>query len=207
MLKVELVGHYGGDKTHAMSAWTSTSRDYEAKKHRMPQLLAMLAREGHHTPFEKSSIHFLLTTDIATHIHILKHRIGVSVNGESARYKELKEDKAYFPVDWKDNEVLLKWLENLKHVTDLTNQMYHDCIKETEPILGRSRAKDSARFFKLYNSMITIDVMFNFRSFMHFYSLRGKENAQLEVRMVADEMLRQLKQIDDFEISLNSFGL
>ena len=51
----------------------------------------MLASEGHHTPFEKSSLHFLVTVDQATHIHLLKHRIGVAINGESARYKELKE--------------------------------------------------------------------------------------------------------------------
>ena len=28
---VELLGFYGGDQTHAISAWTSTSRDYESK--------------------------------------------------------------------------------------------------------------------------------------------------------------------------------
>ena len=98
---VELIGHYGSDITHAQSAWTSTSRDLtEEKQGRIPQLLKMLAQEGHHTPFEKSSFHFLVTVDQATHIHILKHRIGISVNGESARYKELKEDKFYIPEDW-----------------------------------------------------------------------------------------------------------
>ena len=84
--KVELVGYYGGDESHALSAWTSTSRDLtQEKKDRMDKLLFMLASEGHHTPFEKSSLHFLVSTDIASHIHILKHRIGVSVNAESAR--------------------------------------------------------------------------------------------------------------------------
>lgn len=24
---VEMIGHYGGDETHALSAWTSTSRE------------------------------------------------------------------------------------------------------------------------------------------------------------------------------------
>ena len=42
--KVELVGFYGSDETHALSAWTSTSRDLtEDKKSRIPQLLKMLA--------------------------------------------------------------------------------------------------------------------------------------------------------------------
>jgi thymidylate synthase ThyX len=98
---VELIGHYGDDLTHALSAWTSTSRDItEEKRSRIGSLLEMLASEGHHTPFEKSTLHFLVTVDQATHIHLLKHRIGVSINGESARYKELKEDKSYIPSDW-----------------------------------------------------------------------------------------------------------
>ena len=110
---VELLGYYGDDKIHASSAWTSTNRDLtEEKVNRIPKLLDMLASEGHHTPFEKSSLHFLVTVDQATHIHLLKHRIGVSINGESARYKELKEDKMYLPEDW-DN----RWLVALKNHT------------------------------------------------------------------------------------------
>src|SRR5699024_3283052 len=89
--KVELIGYYGSDITHAQSAWTSTVRDLtEEKLNRVDKLLKYLAEEGHHTPFEKSSLHFLVTVDQATHIHLLKHRVGVSINGESARYKELK---------------------------------------------------------------------------------------------------------------------
>ena len=64
--EVELMGTYGSDETHALSAWTSTSRQLGPKKRaRMGKLLMMLATEGHHTPFEKSSLHFLVTTDIA----------------------------------------------------------------------------------------------------------------------------------------------
>lgn len=98
---VELIGYYGNDTTHACSAWTSTSRSLtEDKRSRTPKLLKMLADEGHHTPFEKSLLHFLVDSDIASHIHLLKHRIGVSINGESARYKEIKEDKYLTPNDW-----------------------------------------------------------------------------------------------------------
>src|SRR3954464_13795721 len=88
---VELVGTYGGDLTHALSAWTSTSRDTPQEKlERIPQLLKFLAEHGHHTPFEKSTLHFLVRADTASHIHKLKHRIGVSINGESPRYKEVE---------------------------------------------------------------------------------------------------------------------
>ncbi len=79
---VELIGMYGSDMTHGLSAWTSTSRDLtDEKRNRLPTLLEMLADNGHHTPYEKSMLHFLVTAEAASHIHILKHRIGVSVNG------------------------------------------------------------------------------------------------------------------------------
>jgi flavin-dependent thymidylate synthase len=198
---VELLGHYGGDIQHAMSAWTSTNREYEAKKHRMPALLKMLASEGHHTPFEKSNLHFLVTTDIATHIHIIKHRVGVSVNAESARYKELKEDKYYLPEDWPEDA-----LKQLEAFTLHSNHLYHQWLENLTPILGRKRAKESARFFKTYNSQITADVMFNFRSFMLFQKLRNDEHAQLEVREVAQQMLELVRGLPQFKHSLKAFG-
>src|SRR5689334_8018873 len=98
---VELIGHYGGDETHALSAWTSTKRELTPERQkRIGAMLTQLAQAGHHTPFEKSAIHFLVTVDTATHIHLIKHRIGVSINAESARYKEHKTDKFYIPDDW-----------------------------------------------------------------------------------------------------------
>jgi flavin-dependent thymidylate synthase len=203
--KVELLGYYGSDITHAQSAWTSTSRDItDEKKARIPKLLTMLASEGHETPFEKSSFHFLVTVDQATHIHLLKHRIGVSINGESARYKELKEDKSYIPEDW-DN----RWSIALQNFTDRANHLYHECLEDLTPILGRKRAKESARFFKTFNSQIDMDVMFNFRSFVHFQRLRNSEHAQKEVRELAQMMLDLVKGIEGnpFEHTLEAFKL
>jgi thymidylate synthase (FAD) len=202
---VELLGHYGDDIIHACSAWTSTSRELtEEKIERVPKLLKMLASEGHHTPFEKSTLHFLVTVDQATHIHLLKHRIGVSINGESARYKELKEDKIYKPEDWNE-----RWKDILIEHTARSNALYHMCLQELTPILGRKRAKESARFFKTFNSQITMDVMFNWRSFAHFQQLRNSEHAQVEVRELAQEMLDLVKNIEGnpFEHTINAFEL
>ena len=89
--KVELLGYYGSDEVIACSAWTSTSRNLtDEKRNRIQPLINMLWINGHETPFEKGVVHFLVDTDIASHIHLLKHRIS-SLNAESARYKELKK--------------------------------------------------------------------------------------------------------------------
>ena len=207
--KVELIGHYGSDFTHAQSAWTSTDRELnEDKIERIPALLQMLARNGHHTPFEKSSLHFLVTCDQASHIHLLKHRAGVSINGESARYKELKEDKMYLPVDWVQQSYH-NWRLILEGFAEQGNQLYHQCLADLTPILGRKRAKESARFFKLMNSQITMDVMFNFRSFAHFCKLRNAPDAQLEIREIAESMLNEVMHIpgNPFKETINAFNL
>lgn len=201
--KVELVGFYGSDETHALSAWTSTSRDLTPEKRgRMDKLLTTLATAGHHTPFEKSSIHFLVTTDMATHIQILKHRIGVSFNAESARYKELKDDKFYIPVDWQTDEQA----QLVSHCQECI-QRYHECLARLVTSgMSRKRAKESARFYLPYANQLTADIMFNFRSLIHFSGLRAADDAQLEIRNLAYTMLHEVDKTGKFDISLQAFG-
>ena len=134
MNSVELLGYYGSDEVIACSAWTSTSRELtEGKRARIGKLIHMLWSNGPETPVEKGIVRFLVETDIASHIHLLKHRIS-SLNAESARYKELKEDKYYIPDDWPE-----KWQDILTDYTDAGNELYHQCVEELEPTLGRKR--------------------------------------------------------------------
>jgi flavin-dependent thymidylate synthase len=136
-------------------------------------------------------VHFLVDCDIASHIHLLKHRIS-SLNAESARYKELKEDKYYLPADWNSN-----WQDKLQEYTKLGNTLYHQCVEELTDTLGRKRAKESARFFKTYNSQIQADIMFNMRSFANFQKLRNSEHAQVEIRDIAQQMLSLVENLLD----------
>ena len=227
---VELIGFYGSDEVIACSAWTSTSRELtEEKKARIPNLISKLWSEGHETPFEKGTVHFLVNCDIASHIHLLKHRIS-SLNAESARYKELRENKYYIPKDWNGilctenvypeilpyNETEIpfaergesEWLFVLINYTHLGNQLYHQCLEDLTPILGRKRAKESARYFKTYNSQIQSDVQFNMRSFANFLKLRNSEHAQLEIKEIAQEMLKLVSEIEGnpFEHTLKAWG-
>ena len=203
--QIELLGHYGSDNTHAASAWTSTMREItEEKRARIPALLKQLADDGHHTPFEKSQLHFLLTVEQASHIHLLKHRIGVSINGESARYKELKEDRFYIPQDWSmEHKAYLfeHCVKSFEKYHEVLSGLIHDGM-------SRKRAKESARFFLPYASQIQLDVSFNWRSFHHFLGLRKKANAQDEIHAIATRMLTLVGLIpgNPFEHTIAAFG-
>lgn len=202
---VELIGYYGSDEIIACSAWTSTSRNLtEEKRDRIEGLINTLWTNGHETPFEKGIVHFLVNTDIATHIHLVKHRIA-SINAESARYKELKEDKYYLPFDWP-----IQWTDKLQNYTNEGLRLYHECIESLTKNYGmdRKRAKETARFFRGYNTQIEADVMFNMRSFANFLKLRDSEHAQKEVRDLAQKMVFMVKSIQDrpFKYTLKAFG-
>jgi thymidylate synthase (FAD) len=154
----------------------------------------------------------LVTTDIASHIHIIKHRIGVAVNGESARYKELKDDKFFVPVDW-DSEEQANYI---KFMEDAYRQ-YHNALERLQKKYvqdsgmseadARKRAKESARLYLPYGNQIQADVMFNFRSFYHFLSLRYSTHAQKEIRDIARMMLEQVIATGKFDHTLRAFEL
>lgn len=202
---VQLLGWYGGDEVNACSAWTSTSRELtEEKRSRIGKLLKDLASNGHETPFEKTTLHFLVDTDIATHIHLLKHRMA-SINAESARYKELIGDRNYIPPDWPDY-----WKDKLIQHNRDGDRLYHQCITDlTAGGMDRKRAKESGRYFKSYNSQIQADVMFNFRSFVNFQRLRNSAHAQVEIREIAQDMVELIKSIDGnpLKYTIEAFGL
>lgn len=133
----------------------------------------------------------------------------------------MKEDKFYLPEDWKDIKFetdkyidldgwkINSWFGALAKYTEIGNWLYHNSLNELTPILGRKRAKESARFFKTYNSQITCDVMFNMRSFHNFLTQRLDSHAQLEIQEIAKEMLNLVKNIEGnpFEHTLNAWNL
>ena len=101
-----------------------------------------------------------------------------------------------------------RWSDVLEEFTKLGNKLYHQSLKELTPILGRKRAKESARFFKTFNSQITLSVMMNMSCFHNFYNLRADDAAQKEIQWIANEMLKCIKNIEGnpFKYTLEAFG-
>jgi thymidylate synthase ThyX len=91
----------------------------------------------------------------------------------------------------------MDWYEKLRDFTERGNNLYHQCLEELTPILGRKRAKESARYFKTYNTQIQGDVSFNLRSFANFLRLRNSKHAQLEIREIAQQMQELVENIED----------
>ena len=194
----------GSDLSHARAAWASTNQELtEDNMERIPGLLSYLAKNKHETPFEHSLLSFRVQSDIATHIQFLKHRIGISINSESARYKELKRDSYYIPEDWPEDVSA-----RAKQVIRQAQKEYHSVIRDLQDAgIPRSRAKESARFLLPYANQIRFVVTFNFRSFVHFQILRNSDHAQLEIKNIAKEMLDLIVSNGEFDLSLKAHEL
>jgi len=214
--KVTLIGWYGGDRAIARAAWVSTQADVDQKSDEQIRdlLVNKLWNNGsgkpHKSPFERGIVEFNILVEQASHIQQIKHRLA-AVNGESARYMELKADNFYIPEDWKNIPVdydslgawpsecfrgALNWGELLGQVSELTNELYHEALKQIQPVLGRKRAKESARFFKTMNSQINLSVMMNMSCFYNFVTLRNDDAAQREIAWVAQKMIEAVKAIE-----------
>lgn len=248
---ITLIDYMGSDKSHALAAWASTFAELDIpmpedinlrvdalvnhvlnngkRKRGVEDLLTFLANNHHNSPFRFSQFVFAMTTDVATHIHKLKHAVILEAeNGESARYKELQEDKFYLPKDWigipvdKQHHNMnyigsqvsanfgdYDWYKCLHDFSQLGNTLYHKAITDLTPILGKSRAKESARFFKTYNSQINTFNRFSFDGVLQFHQKRASGHAQKEVEFIANEMVRLIKEIpgNPFEYSLKAFNL
>ena len=205
--KVEILEYAGSDISHARAAWASTNQEVTPDKiERIPKLLKFLADNEHGTPFEHSMLSFHVQGDIASHIHCLKHRTGVSINTESARYKEMKDDLFYLPEEfaYQNNDYLPNLIEDL-------HTLYHQSLSflVDNKKIDRSRAKEVARYVLPYSHQLRWVMTFNFRSFMHFQKLRNSEHAQVEIKEIAENMLDLVKYQTDskFTHSLQAFNL
>jgi thymidylate synthase ThyX len=221
--QVQLIDFMGSDEHHALAAWCSTHAELgielpenlqdrvftlaeiaQAKsKRKIPALLEFLAKHGHASPFRHSAFSFMMTQEQVTHIHFLKHAVLLEAdNGESARYKEL-EDKAYTPVDWPQ-----EWQSKLQDHTQAGQHLYHQAVKELEPILGRSRAKETARYFLGINNQTNTMRKFSFDGLMQLHQKRGLASpSQREIAWLVEDMLAQVRATGKFEHSFKAFGL
>ena len=231
---VELLEFGGGDKSHALTAWASTFFELEldmpedihirvdkiveyilanSKRIRnVEQLLQYLAAEGHTSPFRASFLMYGITNDIATHIHLLTHKVAIPVNnGESARYKVIKDNKYYIPYDWENTPMGKLWADKLRIISEQNNQLYLQCYDDlVADGMSKARAKETARYFKMYNSQMNTVKCLNFDGLMQVYAKRNLKTAsQREVARVVEDMVQCVREIpgNPFEYSLKAFNL
>jgi thymidylate synthase (FAD) len=171
--------------------------DYQLKEDDR-KVLEFLMKNRHGTPFEHSYFQFHVRAPIFVFREWHRHRIGISINEESARYVELMPD-FYYP----DDEHVRKQAGKPGRYT--FEQADHELAEQTRELLAAAYKESYWRYKQMQADGIAKEIAraclpvgiysqmlwtCNARSLMSFLSLRNAPTALREIRDYAEAMER-----------------
>ena len=166
------------------------------------RFIKMLADMGHHSPLEHVSFTFAVegVSRALTH-QLVRHRIA-SYSQQSQRYVNLNETFDYIiPLDiekYKDTKTVFEnAMKDIKRYYDyLVDALEEDYISQgMDKRSANKKAIEDARYLLPNACETKIVFTMNVRTLLHFFEKRCCSRAQWEIRNLANEMLRQCKEI------------
>ena len=166
------------------------------------RFIKMLADMGHHSPPEHVSFTFAVegVSRALTH-QLVRHRIA-SYSQQSQRYVNLDKTFDYtMPPSIEKNEVTTTVFENAMKDIKRYYDYLVDSLEESYISNGMNKreankkAIEDARYVLPNACETKIVFTMNVRTLLHFFEKRCCSRAQWEIRNLANEMLRQCKEI------------
>ncbi len=177
-------------------------------KEKTEQFLEMLVEMGHESPIEHVNFTFAVegVSRVLTH-QLVRHRIA-SYSQQSQRYVKLDQFEYIIPPSIQGNDAAKKiFVEAMEKDHNAYNQIteelfacnFNQLIQEgkTEKEAKRLAEKmsiEDARYVFPNACETKIVFTMNARTLMHFFKVRCCDRAQWEIRRLADEMLRLVKE-------------
>ena len=204
--RVALIEHMGKDLSVVNAARASFLTNSTELTPRDEKLIHFLKENQHDSPFEHCSATFLIESELATAMQILRHRT-FSYNMTSRRYTS--EGLEFFIP-----EIFRKQAENNRQasignveaqqgLTKLFVVHYTACLERYNEALEKGLCREQARFLLPQGLCTRFYMSGNLRNWMHFLNLRDKSDAQGEVHQVASEVRKHLKEL--FPVSMEAF--
>lgn len=154
---------------------------------------------GHLSVLEHGSVSFYITGVSRSLTHELVRHRHFAYSQLSQRYVDESKAEMITPPELEDNEILARELEYVTTVTSTAYKeiVYHITNKlKTTGVTGieaRKRARQAARAVLPNMTETKIVVTGNYRAWMHFITMRAAAAADVEIRRLAIEILRQLQ--------------
>ena len=173
---------------------------------------------GHFSVLEHASVSFYITGISRSCTHeLIRHR-HFSYSQLSQRYVPEKESQVVVPPGMEDDAELR---QILAEAADASRATYTELLTRLEAkfarisprmrCLRRKQARQAARAVLPNATETRIVVTGNYRAWRHFIAMRASEHADVEIRRLAIECLRQLVDVapavfSDFEIAALADG-
>lgn len=213
-MKIELLDTFGNDAMVALAA--RVSFDKKAENYTDEQnnkLLSYLAKHNHWSCFAHPKLTFRLQIPIYVERQLIKTQAGVEYNSISGRY-----------VDFSDTYTLInEWRTQSKDSKQgsaepldiygqeacniIEYQVKEFCQDAYKKLIDLGVSKEQARTILPLNLNTTMIWTGSLYAFIRLCKQRLKSDAQAEIRMVVEEMLKQVKDKGVFNQSLKVYEL
>jgi thymidylate synthase (FAD) len=208
---VELLSHFGDDLMITNAARVSFGKSKDIFDEKDEKLIKYLIEHKHTAPFRHPQLQFRITCSIYIERQLFKHQIGLSANSISARYVDFSDSYTTIK-EWRKQSKSSKQgseglVENEMACQDIESNVINYCAKAYEELIELGVSKEQARTILPLNLNTTFIWTGSLLSFFHLFNLRLKPDAQAETRMIAQEMLEKIKNIEGnpFKYSLKAF--
>ena len=190
-MEVSLIDKMGGDLTVVNSARVSFGKRKKKFGKGDEKLIAYLAKHGHWTPFGHVSLQFHIVAPVFVARQLVKHQVGLVWNEISRRYVDTKPE-IYTPDSWRgraedkkqgsdeDDIVWKRWLEY--------EELCKTAVGAYERMLFNGICPEQARMILPQSMMTEWYWTGSLMAFARVCKLRCKPDAQLETRLVADQI-------------------
>jgi thymidylate synthase (FAD) len=171
---------------------------------------------GHFSVLEHATVSFYITGISRSCTHeLIRHR-HFSYSQLSQRYVPEKDSQVVMPPGLEDDPELQRILTAAADASraayvELLTRLEAKFADQPNAILRRKQARQAARAVLPNATETRIVVTGNYRAWRHFIAMRASEHADVEIRRLAVECLRQLIQaapaaFDDFEVTTLADG-
>lgn len=165
------------------------------------KFVKMLMSYGHESPVEHISFTFGIEGVSRSLTHqLVRHRIA-SYSQQSQRYVKLKQFEYVTPPSIeKDKEAKKIFIDTMEMIQSSYDKLVDSLMEKylnegMKKMAAEKKAIEDARYVFPNACETKIVVTMNARSLMNFFHHRCCERAQWEIRELADEMLRQVKEV------------
>lgn len=193
-LKVELLSNTADPEQNIVAAIRQCYNSVGAKelkektdKETVKRLIKQVIESGHTSTLEHATFTFAIDgVSRVTEIHLIRHRIA-SFSIQSGRY--VKRGDAAYRVppairNLENKKLYEKYLKHLENCQELYNELIDAGVKA-----------EDARYCQPQSVQVKIVMSMNARELLHFFSVRSCVRAQWEIREVAAQMLKLVKEV------------
>lgn len=206
---VELLNIMGDDLMVVNVARVSYGKESNEMNDKDIRLMKYLYEHKHTSPWRHPQLQFRITCPIFVERQLFKHQIGMSANSISGRYVDFS-DTYWEPVVLREQskdskqgsgDYVMRFdlIHKMKDVVLYAKNTYKELI-------AQGISKELARTILPLSLNTTFIWTGSMLAFLHLFELRLKPDAQLETRLIVQEMLDLVKQTLKFEHTLKAWG-